>query len=96
VPTPRGLTPTRRALALAAPLRQAMREVERLVLEQPAFDPATARRCYRIAAVDYAQVILLAPLLARLAVDAPFVDFEVRQSSVASERDLETGHSTSC
>jgi DNA-binding transcriptional LysR family regulator len=91
VRTSRGLSPTRRALELAGPLRQAMRDVERLVLDQPRFDPATARRCFRIAAVDYAQVIVLAPLLERLAAEAPLVDVDVRQPSAEAERDLEAG-----
>ena len=91
VRTARGLTPTRRALALSAPLRQAVRELERLVLEAPGFDPSVARRGFRIAAVDYAQVVLIAPLLARLASEAPQLDVEVRQPTAESERDLESG-----
>jgi len=91
VRTTRGLTPTRRALELAGPLRQALRDLERLLVEQAMFDPSAARRCFRIAAVDYAQVVLLAPFLARLAREAPHVDVEVRQPTAASERDLESG-----
>ncbi|HZR81603.1 MAG TPA: LysR substrate-binding domain-containing protein [Candidatus Binatia bacterium] len=91
VRTARGLTPTRRALALAGPLRQAVGELQRLVAEEAPFEPALAERSFRIAAVDYAQVVLLAPLLARLAREAPRVDFEVRQPSGDSERDLEAG-----
>jgi DNA-binding transcriptional LysR family regulator len=91
VRTARGLVPTRRALALAAPLRQAVRDLERVALASPAFDPATARRTFRIAAVDYAQATILAPLLARIAAEAPHVDVHVRQPSAESERDLESG-----
>jgi DNA-binding transcriptional LysR family regulator len=91
VRTTRGLAPTRRALELAGPLRAAVRDLERLLAERAAFAPSVARRGFRIAAADYAQVVLLAPLLARLAVEAPHVDVEVRQPSVESERDLESG-----
>jgi len=91
VRTSRGLTPTRRALELAGPLRQSVLDLERLLLEGPRFDPRRSTRHFRIAAVDYAQVILLAPLLRQLEVDAPLVDVEVRQPSAESERDLEAG-----
>ena len=89
--TSRGLTPTPRALALAGPLRETLAGVDRLLLEQPAFDPATARRRFRVSSVDYALVTLLARLSARLATEAPFVDIELRQPSAESERDLESG-----
>ncbi len=91
VRTNRGLTPTRRALELGAPLRQTVLDLERLLFEGPRFDPRHSTRRFRIAAVDYAQVILLAPLLRRLEAEAPLVDVEVRQPSVESERDLESG-----
>jgi DNA-binding transcriptional LysR family regulator len=91
VRTSHGLSPTRRALELAGPLRQSVAELERLLLERPAFDPRRAERHYRIAAIDYAQVILLAPLLAELEAEAPLVEVEIRQPSFEAERDLESG-----
>jgi LysR family transcriptional regulator, nod-box dependent transcriptional activator len=91
VRTSRGLTPTRRALALAGPVRDAVAGLERLLLEKPDFRPERARRRFRIAAVDYAQVTLLARVWKRLASEAPFIDLEVRQPSAESERDLESG-----
>lgn len=91
VRTSRGLTPTQRALELAGPVREAMAGLERLLLEQPHFRPELARRRFRVAAVDYAQVTVLARLWQRLASEAPLVDLEVRQPSAESERDLESG-----
>jgi DNA-binding transcriptional LysR family regulator len=91
VRTSRGLSPTRRALAVAAPLRQVMHDVERLVHARPGFDPHTARRRFRIAALDYAELVLLAPLVTALERDAPFVDVELRQPSSDNDRDLESG-----
>ncbi|HSP97279.1 MAG TPA: LysR family transcriptional regulator [Candidatus Dormibacteraeota bacterium] len=91
VRTSRGLTPTQRALELAGPVRDAVAGLERLLLEKPHFRPEEARRRFRVAAVDYAQVTLLARLWKRLASEAPFVDLEVRQPSAESERDLESG-----
>jgi DNA-binding transcriptional LysR family regulator len=91
VRTSSGLSPTSRALALAAPLREMISGLERLVLEQPGFDPLATRRRFRISAVDYAQVTTLAPLFATLAREAPLLDLELRQPSLESERDLESG-----
>jgi DNA-binding transcriptional LysR family regulator len=89
--TSRGLAPTERAMALAAPLREHLAGMETLLLARAEFEPATARRCFRIAAIDYVQVTLLAPLLKRLTAAAPQLDFEIRQASVEAERDLEAG-----
>jgi len=91
VRTSRGLTPTERATEIAGALRQNIEGLERLLLERPKFDPAGAQRRFRIGAVDYAQVTLVAPLLRRLSVEAPGIDFEVRQPSSESERDLDAG-----
>lgn len=91
VRTSRGLSPTRRAVELAGPLRQMVGDLERLFLECPRFDPGRAERRFRIAAIDYAQVILLAPLLAELELEAPLVDVEIRQPSAEAESDLESG-----
>jgi len=91
VRTSRGLTPTERAREIAGPLRQNIEGLERLLLERPKFDPAGAQRRFRVAAVDYAQVTLVAPLLRRLSAEAPRIDFEVRQPSYESERDLDAG-----
>ena len=91
VRTSRGLAPTARALEIAGPLRQNIDALERILLEGGRFDPARATRRFRIAAVDYAQVTLLAPLFRKLEKEAPQIDFELRQPKVDSERDLEAG-----
>jgi len=91
VRTSRGLTPTDRAVEIAGPLRQNVDALERILLEKPGFDPAKSRRRFRVAAVDNAQVTLLAPLFRKLSTDAPQIEFEVRQPSLASERDLDAG-----
>jgi len=91
VRTSRGLTPTKRALDLARPLREYLAGLEKLLLERDDFDPATAQRRFRIAAIDYVQAVLLAPLVAQLQHQAPRIDFEIRQPSAESERDLDAG-----
>lgn len=60
--TPRGVQPTPRALALRAPLAEAIRLVGG-ALHPPGFDPARDERVFRIAALDY-EAALFAPLLA--------------------------------
>jgi DNA-binding transcriptional LysR family regulator len=91
VRTSRGLTPTKRALDIAGPLRDYLFGLEKLLAEREAFDPKSARRRFRIAAIDYVQATLLAPLTARLQTEAPLIDFEIRQPSADSERDLDAG-----
>lgn len=91
VRTGAGMRPTRRALELAAPLRRTLAELGALLEPRERFDPATARRTFHIAALDYTQLTLLAPWSARLPELAPGVDLAVRQLSVQSKRDLEAG-----
>jgi DNA-binding transcriptional LysR family regulator len=91
VRTSRGLTPTKRALDIAGPLRDHLFGLEKLLAEGEAFDRSSARRRFRIAAIDYVQATLLAPLVAKLQTQAPLIDFEIRQPSSDSERDLDAG-----
>jgi DNA-binding transcriptional LysR family regulator len=91
VRTSRGLTPTARAIEVAGPLRRSIDALERILVEGTGFEPARAKRRFRIAAVDYAQVTLLAPLFRALSEQAPQIDFELRQPTVESERELEAG-----
>lgn len=70
------LTPA--AERLISPLRQAMVALQR-VLDGPAhFEPATALRCFTLAAGDYAAITLLPPLIERASMEAPGVDLVVR------------------
>lgn len=86
----RGLIPTARALALAAPLKQALAEVEQLLM--PArFDPARSDATVRIAATDYAQQVYLVPLAERLAAEAPGLKLELRQVSPQGVGELLAG-----
>ncbi len=89
VRTGRGLSPTPRAEALAAPLARLLGDVDRLVHEAPSFDASRAERRFRIACVDYAQASLLAPLVNRLAEEAPHVELELHHRSPRSDRELD-------
>ena len=59
------------AQSLVEPVREAMAAVEAAATAIRAFDPATDTRSFTIATSDYAALVFLRPLLARLADDAP-------------------------
>jgi DNA-binding transcriptional LysR family regulator len=77
VRSPTGMQPTPRADDLAGPISSALRVI-RSVLQDDGFDPATADHIITIAMTDYAAFVLLPPLLARLAVEAPHLDVRIR------------------
>ncbi|MFT3774265.1 MAG: LysR family transcriptional regulator [Minicystis sp.] len=74
---PRGVTPTPRAIELAGPIRQGL-SLFASALAPAAFDPASSERTFVLAASDFVQLVLLPPLLHRLAREAPGVRIEVR------------------
>ncbi|MCU7648310.1 LysR family transcriptional regulator [Pseudomonas piscis] len=78
--TARGMQPSARAEAIAGPLREALLSIQRTVGVE-AFDPASAVRTFTLASNDYLSSVLLAPLLQRLARQAPGVDLVVRPST---------------
>ena len=89
--TGRGMRPTSRAVDLRPRLRAALGGVEVLVSETPRFDPALARRRFRLAAVDYAHAVLVGPLLRALAAESPGIDWELLPSPRPADRALDSG-----
>jgi DNA-binding transcriptional LysR family regulator len=76
VRSPRGLLPTPRTQAIAAPLADALRALEAVVIPPNRFDPGTSRYKLSIAMPDV--LATLAPLLiAALAAEAPFFDLRL-------------------
>ncbi|WP_248730682.1 LysR family transcriptional regulator [Pseudomonas sp. MWU13-2517] len=75
-----GLVPTARALELAAPLAEALAQVQAL-LAPNRFDPASAKRRFRVAMSDYSAAIFLPQLTRVLRRDAPGVDLQIIQAS---------------
>jgi DNA-binding transcriptional LysR family regulator len=73
VRTTGGMAPTPRAVALQEPLRHALDGVGSAIAGEQAFDPATARRTFVLAATDYVQFVLLGPLVERMQAEAPGV-----------------------
>ena len=79
---PSGMEPTARALAMAAPLREALRSIHDTLGVRP-FEPATASRTFVLAANDYVTSVLLTGLSRRVAALAPRLDLVVRPSDAA-------------
>ena len=71
---PRGIEPTARARELAQPLSEALAQVRQILRPPPAFDPATLRRTFTVAAHDYALAVLLPALTTQLQEHAPAVN----------------------
>ncbi|MBD9415433.1 LysR family transcriptional regulator [Pseudomonas sp. PDM16] len=77
----RAMQPTPRALELEAPIRAALRQIEESLSEGSRFDPARSRQRFTIALTDYAEMLLMPRLLARLAELAPGIRIDVRHLS---------------
>ena len=69
----RGMEPTAYARQLADPLRAILRDIDTRILSPHSFSPADSEHDFTIAAVDYAEVLILGPWLATLPRDAPGV-----------------------
>lgn len=74
---------TSRASELLPALTEALHQLGAL-LDQPAFDPAQAKRVFRLAMSDYGSRVILPGLVQRLRADAPGVELQVAQGSRAS------------
>lgn len=70
------LQPTLRALELAAPLQDALQQLDAL-LGSPGFEPARARRSFRLAMSDYGARVVLPGLMRCLRETAPGIDLVV-------------------
>ncbi len=73
----RALAPTARAEALRAPLRAVLEGAAALHGASAPLDPASLERVFRLVVTDWAEHVLLPPLLARLAREAPGVALEL-------------------
>lgn len=79
IKTPRGVTPTDRALALEAQVADILARVRNVVAVSEPFDAARSTRSFTIGAPDGVSAVFLQPLLKRLKRDAPKVDIRIRQ-----------------
>lgn len=72
-----GVRPTGRAIELSGPIRRVLREVE-AAFAPPNFDPATARRTFKLAMSDHSAVAILPEFIERVARLAPGIDIRVQ------------------
>lgn len=86
-----GMVLTPRGEALVIPLRAGLRDLARALADPEPFEPARCRRRFRIASPDLFDVLVLPPLLSRLASEAPLVDVAVVPRPVRLDHALETG-----
>jgi DNA-binding transcriptional LysR family regulator len=91
VRTSEGMTPTERARELEPVVRGVLSEIEKAVQPRSAFEPAAAERVFRIMVSDYAEAVLIPPLLTRLRRDAPGVTLDLMTPSDVSFLDVEQG-----
>src|SRR5262245_49970371 len=62
IKTPRGVTPTERALALEAPVAEILARVRGVVETSAPFDPGSSNRAFTIGAPDGTAAVFLPPL----------------------------------
>lgn len=91
VRTPSGLTTTPRADALRAELEQVLGSIETMMMGRAKFDPSTATRTFTVIAADYAQAVILPPLLERLAHEAPNISVRILSPRLDWEQLLNEG-----
>jgi DNA-binding transcriptional LysR family regulator len=84
------MVPSAMAVRIAPPLRKVLEELAG-VLRGERFEPASARRTFRIGASDYVELVLLPKLSARLARIAPGVDLWVHTFEDWGDAELATG-----
>jgi DNA-binding transcriptional LysR family regulator len=87
-----GMLPTSKGAELAAPVRQVLGEIGRIVAQPGTFDPAGAERTFTIAASDYVEYAILPRLVDFLEARAPRARLAVRPMDFgAVGRHLEAG-----
>lgn len=85
---PGGVEPTALALALAAPVAEALDRLAETLSVRAPFDPATARRVFTIALSEYAEAVLAPAVLARMAVEAPGCLLAIRHADRTNAESL--------
>jgi DNA-binding transcriptional LysR family regulator len=82
------LMPTPLTRGLIEPLRRSLRELAALLSESSRFDPRTAEERFTLAMRDPVEILVLPPLLGRIAGEAPGIDLRALQ---VARRNIEAG-----
>jgi DNA-binding transcriptional LysR family regulator len=85
---PGGMQPTPRALDLHVPIRAALAHVGAALTSQTSFDPATARRTFRLTMTEVMTVAVLPRILRLIRQLAPGVDLVVLASEAGEVADI--------
>jgi LysR family nod box-dependent transcriptional activator len=85
------MVPTARAESLARPVRAALSVIAEALEQRPAFDPATDQRTFTISCSDYSVLMLIGPLVRRVAAAAPGVTIQVLPRTLDPTRALQSG-----
>ncbi|MEP6722201.1 MAG: LysR family transcriptional regulator [Variovorax sp.] len=91
VRTPAGMQPTPRADVLIVTARAALDSLRRLAVPEPAFDPASANRRFRICMTDASHVTLLPQLLAHVRAVAPGLRLQAARIDEHTAEALQSG-----
>lgn len=75
---PKGVVPTDRARALAAPVAEVLERARQVMSQAEVFDPAKSVRRFLIGAPDGASAVLLPSLMATIRATAPGIDLGVK------------------
>lgn len=79
--TANGMEPTQRALELAGPVAQALRQLE-VVLDPPAFPPGKNKWTFQMAVSDHVSIVVLPHLAERIQRSAPGLDLRLKSKSI--------------
>jgi LysR family transcriptional regulator, nod-box dependent transcriptional activator len=85
------LVATARAEALVQPVREALGIIQRALDARLDFDPGTAECTVTVSCSDYSVLLLIRPLVRRLAAEAPGVTIQIRPRSPDPSRMLRDG-----
>ena len=80
--TGRVMRPTPLAEALQPRVRRIVADIEDIVISTTQFDPEHADRSFKILATDYASLVLVQPLMAALATEAPNVGIHLHPRAI--------------
>lgn len=83
VKTPSGMRPTERALALIAPIRALLSEMEQLIQPPLEFEASTSQRRFVLAATDYLEFLLIPALTGAIDQIAPSIDLHVKRTEAS-------------
>ena len=91
VPQGRQMVPTAFALQLLPHLKVLLSDAEIIVNTSSDFDPKTSQRTFRICISDYLTIVVLRPLLQRMASEAPGLSYEFFQPADELAQQIDRG-----